>query len=215
MLYPPESQLSTDRPVPVHKWKVKPNDRRFQMTVVSEPFYRDGYQYAIFLCDCGKYVARRTQSLSKTCGCLQRAILVRRNTKYPVIDGKRQCASCLLTFSIEQFNSHRKTSQQVCRQCQRWRHIKNKYGLSPDQYKSLAAGQNHCCGCCSKPADQCRLTNGVWDIDHCHSTGVIRGLLCKDCNAMLGFGQDDPLVLEAGARYLRLRIRGVPETPSS
>lgn len=39
-------------------------------------------------------------------------------------------------------------------------------------------------------------------IDHCHATGKVRGLLCKDCNTTLGNIRDDPQVLRALAAYL-------------
>ena len=39
-------------------------------------------------------------------------------------------------------------------------------------------------------------------LDHCHKTGKGRGLLCVRCNQVLGRVEDDPLLLEAMARYL-------------
>jgi hypothetical protein len=41
-------------------------------------------------------------------------------------------------------------------------------------------------------------------IDHCHSTGVVRGLLCGNCNRMLGLVKDDPEVLRRAAVYLEV-----------
>jgi len=43
-------------------------------------------------------------------------------------------------------------------------------------------------------------------VDHDHSTGKFRGLLCNPCNKALGFFRDNPEVLESAARYIRERI---------
>lgn len=55
------------------------------------------------------------------------------------------------------------------------------------------------CDICSGPAD------GRWtrlSIDHNHSTGQVRGLLCTKCNKGLGYFQDDPNLLELAIAYL-------------
>ena len=44
-------------------------------------------------------------------------------------------------------------------------------------------------------------------LDHCHRTEKIRGLICSHCNLMLGFGNDNPTVLEKGAKYLRKFVK--------
>ncbi len=39
-------------------------------------------------------------------------------------------------------------------------------------------------------------------VDHCHRTGVVRALLCSECNKGIGLLQDDALVVERALRYL-------------
>lgn len=47
----------------------------------------------------------------------------------------------------------------------------------------------------------------VFVVDHCHQTGKVRGLLCRNCNAAIGLLGDDPKVLRVAAVYIE-RNRG-------
>lgn len=72
--------------------------------------------------------------------------------------------------------------------------LKLNYGISFWDYDKLLEEQNGKCCICGK------ITK--LSVDHDHNTGMIRGLLCKKCNAMLGFADDNPLILLNGIRYL-------------
>jgi len=79
--------------------------------------------------------------------------------------------------------------------------LKRKYGISQDTYSKLLRSQNGCCAIC-------RTTNPgrnrkEWPIDHDHTTGKIRGLLCWKCNSALGLLKDSPDLCAKAAAYLR------------
>jgi hypothetical protein len=63
----------------------------------------------------------------------------------------------------------------------------------------MFADQMGLCACCYKPM---KPGSGTC-VDHCHTTGEVRELLCRDCNLILGLAGDDPSLLESQAAYLR------------
>lgn len=58
--------------------------------------------------------------------------------------------------------------------------LKKIYGLSEEQIEALQAKQNGQCAICK------RTTSRLF-IDHCHTKGYVRGLLCQTCNTFLGW----------------------------
>jgi hypothetical protein len=83
------------------------------------------------------------------------------------------------------------------------RDLRQKYGLSPDGYEALVASQGgHCAICPITPAENGR-NKGRLCVDHDHSTGVVRGLLCDTHNRAIGLLNDDPEMLEKAIRYLK------------
>lgn len=72
------------------------------------------------------------------------------------------------------------------------------YGkLSKADYKRMLAEQGGVCAICQKPEKRKALA-----IDHCHKTGIIRGLLCMRCNTALGHMDDDTDRLYRAIKYL-------------
>jgi hypothetical protein len=82
---------------------------------------------------------------------------------------------------------------------QRAIHLKKEHGLTPAQYDTMSAAQQGHCKTCGR-GDQ-RL-----HVDHDHATGVIRGLLCGNCNRMVGLAGDNPATLRAAANYLEGKV---------
>ena len=72
-----------------------------------------------------------------------------------------------------------------------------KYGLTREAYFEMFERQGGRCAICGGVSTWREL-----DIDHCHASGMVRGLLCHFCNKTLGFVNDNPTVLRAAAQYL-------------
>ena len=86
---------------------------------------------------------------------------------------------------------------------QKARALRDSFGLSLDKYNEMFEAQQGKCAICNQSETQMR--NGklkTLAVDHDHKSGVIRGLLCFDCNTGIGKLKDDPQVLQSAIQYL-------------
>ncbi len=75
------------------------------------------------------------------------------------------------------------------------------YGMTIADYDALLERQGGVCAICKKHPGETLC------VDHCHATGKVRGLLCRKCNAAIGFLEDDPRAARAAAAYLEAARR--------
>lgn len=73
---------------------------------------------------------------------------------------------------------------------------RHEYGLEPEEFFKRMKSQEGKCAICK---EQTTLV-----VDHDHTTGEVRGLLCRKCNVGLGAFQDIPNILRAAIGYLEL-----------
>ena len=78
--------------------------------------------------------------------------------------------------------------------------IKRVYGITKEQYQNMLQQQNFCCAICSSSVETQR--DKTLSVDHCHTTGKIRGLLCHFCNTGIGLFKDDQQNLMKAYNYL-------------
>lgn len=76
---------------------------------------------------------------------------------------------------------------------------KTKRGFTPELYEQRLIDQNYACAICGKHVSESKTALAA---DHDHITGKPRGLLCTQCNVMLGFAKDDPSILAKAILYL-------------
>ncbi len=83
----------------------------------------------------------------------------------------------------------------------RRRNLKGKYGLSVQDYEDMRAAQNSLCAICGNPQLE-KLKFGL-AVDHCHTTGRVRKLLCNPCNLTLEHIESSRAPLEKYLAYIK------------
>ncbi len=154
----------------------------------------------------------------KKCGALKRIDDFYRNGAR---DSRRpECKACTNALRLKRYRLNREKEIARVRAWQRanpdrvkaWReknrdrrleqlreiHLRNKFGLTVDEYNRILEAQGGVCAICESPP-----TPGIsLHVDHDHGTGEIRGLLCVRCNNALGLFREDTDLLKRAARYV-------------
>lgn len=125
------------------------------------------------------------------------------------MENSKHCNHCDLDLPRSQFYSDKKTKDGLTAYCKAYyaayyvsnkerqqetsqrARLKRRYGLTVEQYEKLLALGCTVCG-----------SHKTLHVDHCHETGNVRGVLCRNCNVALGHACDDPERLRALAVYL-------------
>ena len=134
----------------------------------------------------------------------------------------RECAKCGEVKQLDAFSKYRNGTQQgyrrACNACryaqakargyatyghktsrqQRKHEIKYRYGITETELSAMHAEQEGRCAICHAHEDEV----GTLNIDHCHISGKVRGLLCKPCNMGLGYFKDSIDRLRKASEYL-------------
>jgi len=119
---------------------------------------------------------------------------------------EKKCSICKDIKPAAEFylsNTNKDGLHGWCKVCSDRRTVENGrkrlYGVTPEIYERMLAKQNGKCAICGTTSPG---KNKSFSVDHCHSTGLVRGLLCSNCNALLGYAKDKQSVLLAAVTYL-------------
>lgn len=107
--------------------------------------------------------------------------------------GKSQCSAC--TAKIAKGQKHL-IEQKEYKDTIDLKAMKYRYNISEEDYLTMLEDQGNCCKICFKDMTDPQL-------DHCHLSGNVRGILCKACNVGLGHFKDSITVLENAVEYLK------------
>ena len=80
--------------------------------------------------------------------------------------------------------------------------ILKKYGLTAETYEKMLENQNDSCAICKEHFSEKIIMQRLPSIDHCHTTGKVRGLLCMDCNVKLSVLENTAFVEKAN-KYIK------------
>lgn len=88
------------------------------------------------------------------------------------------------------------------------RHLQKTYGISLEEMLGMLEDQKYLCKICSTDLNK-QLPKNI-HIDHNHTTGKIRGVLCGNCNKCLGLFKDDVNILKSAIKYLEINDASDP-----
>lgn len=77
--------------------------------------------------------------------------------------------------------------------------IRRQYGITLDEYNQMLENQDYKCAICGNEDE---VEGRRLAIDHCHTEGKVRGLLCGKCNRGLGLFYDNATLLKNAISYL-------------
>lgn len=83
--------------------------------------------------------------------------------------------------------------------------LKKRFGISLEAFEQMMEKQNSVCKICGlaeRSVDHRTKQIRHLAVDHCHTTGRIRGLLCSDCNTAIGLLKESPEILRKASEYL-------------
>lgn len=135
------------------------------------------------------------------------------------------CTKCHTARPLEEYNRSAKSNDGYgwhCRSCSREYARKRRqepefrdrkrhnslvfqYGIGLEEYQAMLEKQAGLCAICNNPETKLHSTSKAvmpLSVDHCHETNRVRGLLCSQCNFMIGLANDDISRLQQAIEYL-------------
>ena len=124
-------------------------------------------------------------------------------TKYPQGHFKdKPCKVCGEIFS-PLAPSHLHCSDVCSSRSQSERYLRRTYGIGLSDYDAMLKSQDCRCKICGGEGFLMAKHHSMkLVVDHCHTSGAVRGLLCHNCNRALGLMQDNTLSLKSAIEYL-------------
>lgn len=142
------------------------------------------------------------------------------------LEGVKKCPDCGKKYPYSEFYNNKNDSRGMSSQCKKcmmkrrkvWEvenpdmhfdkrrgyGLRKNYGITINDYNDMFEKQNGLCAVCGSDSNGTTRSKHLF-VDHDHTTGKIRGLLCNKCNQALGLLNDNTSVLERAINYLLKR----------
>ena len=105
-----------------------------------------------------------------------------RNNRDKCLEYSRKRYEAKRELCLSRSSSWKKKNRKRVKFLQRRNSLQSRYGITIEQYDAMLSKQDGVCLTCERPC----LSGLHLAVDHDHDTGLIRGLLCRDCNTVLG-----------------------------
>ena len=126
------------------------------------------------------------------------------NSKAHIVQADETHKKCPKCLRIKHLTHH--GERELCKRCyEKDRQgdlalqLRVLYGITLDDFHAMLDQQSGLCALCGRPP---RKREKRLRVDHDHTTGKVRGLLCNACNSALGLLQDSPDLLRKAADYI-------------
>ena len=105
-----------------------------------------------------------------------------------------KCKVCAAKETREWYSNNKDTAKNTA--------LLKTYGITLAEYKARLVEQNYTCPICYKVFSDGAFGPDSPVVDHCHTNGHVRGIICNECNRGLGYFRDNIMALNNAAKYL-------------
>jgi hypothetical protein len=117
----------------------------------------------------------------------------------------KRCSTCKVYKKLSNFHKDKSRvdgHETRCKQCRSINHRKKTYDISDEDFQSMLKHQDNKCAICKTT-----FSEGTANVDHSHSTGKVRELLCSACNMGIGYLKENETTLLSAIEYINKHNR--------
>ncbi len=111
------------------------------------------------------------------------------------VSGRYKCKTCHSKYLKDRRSNPEIKKKDAIRHS--WYMKERRYGITEEMHQFILKSQNNQCAICLEDI------NGLGNIDHCHNSQKVRGILCRNCNSAIGQFEDNIERLKSAISYLK------------